>query len=58
MRLQVARSYEYHMMKPAADCLRDIARSLDIEHLLQRKPGQLSVGQKQRVALAWCIWWV
>lgn len=28
-----------------------VARSLDIEHLLQRKPKQLSGGQQQRVAL-------
>ena len=33
-----------------ADVLR-IARSLDIEALLNRKPGQLSGGQRQRVAL-------
>src|SRR5690349_20822734 len=39
---------------PAADIERrvyDAARVLDIEPLLQRKPGQLSGGQAQRVAL-------
>jgi len=34
----------------AAD-LRQVAESLDIAHLLQRKPNQLSGGQRQRVAL-------
>lgn len=32
-----------------------IARSLDIDHLLQRKPKQLSGGQQQRVALGRAI---
>ena len=31
--------------------VRDAARKLEIEHLLERKPGQLSGGQRQRVAL-------
>ena len=31
--------------------VRDAARTLEIEHLLDRKPGQLSGGQRQRVAL-------
>ena len=31
--------------------VRDAARTLAIEHLLERKPGQLSGGQRQRVAL-------
>jgi ABC-type sugar transport system ATPase subunit len=31
--------------------VRAVAAMLDIEHLLQRKPGQLSGGQQQRVAL-------
>ncbi len=31
--------------------VRDAARTLEIEHLLERKPGQLSGGQRQRVAL-------
>lgn len=30
----------------------DVAKSLELEHLLDRKPGQLSGGQRQRVALA------
>ena len=33
----------------------EVARSLDIEHLLQRKPRQLSGGQQQRVALGRAI---
>jgi len=33
----------------------DVARLLQIEDLLERKPGQLSGGQKQRVALARAI---
>ncbi|WP_008319292.1 ABC transporter ATP-binding protein [Leptolyngbya sp. PCC 6406] len=32
-----------------------VARSLDIDHLLNRKPGQLSGGQQQRVALGRAI---
>ena len=31
--------------------VRDAAGTLEIEHLLERKPGQLSGGQRQRVAL-------
>ena len=31
--------------------VREAARTLEIEHLLDRKPGQLSGGQRQRVAL-------
>lgn len=31
--------------------VRDAARKLEIEHLLERRPGQLSGGQRQRVAL-------
>ncbi len=31
--------------------VRDAARKLEIEHLLDRRPGQLSGGQRQRVAL-------
>jgi len=31
--------------------VRDVARTLQIEHLLQRKPSQLSGGEQQRVAL-------
>ena len=34
---------------------RQVARSLDIEHLLERKPRQLSGGQQQRVALGRAI---
>lgn len=30
----------------------EVARSLELAHLLERKPGQLSGGQRQRVALA------
>ncbi len=38
--------------KPARDAaLRDVARLLQIENLLDRKPGQLSGGQRQRVAM-------
>ena len=32
--------------------VREVARSLDIEHLLARMPGELSGGERQRVALA------
>ncbi|GAA1572827.1 sn-glycerol-3-phosphate ABC transporter ATP-binding protein UgpC [Kribbella sancticallisti] len=32
--------------------VREVARSLDVEHLLQRMPGELSGGERQRVALA------
>ena len=35
--------------------VREVARSLDIEHLLLRKPKQLSGGQQQRVALGRAI---
>jgi multiple sugar transport system ATP-binding protein len=35
--------------------VREVARSLDIEHLLKRKPKQLSGGQQQRVALGRAI---
>ena len=31
--------------------VRDVAKTLQIEHLLDRKPGQLSGGQRQRVAM-------
>jgi multiple sugar transport system ATP-binding protein len=38
--------------KPQRDAaLADVARLLQIEQLLQRKPGQLSGGQRQRVAM-------
>jgi multiple sugar transport system ATP-binding protein len=32
--------------------VREVANSLELSHLLERKPGQLSGGQRQRVALA------
>jgi len=35
--------------------VREVARMLEIEHLLDRKPAQLSGGQQQRVALARAI---
>ncbi|MBO9112620.1 MULTISPECIES: sn-glycerol-3-phosphate ABC transporter ATP-binding protein UgpC [Rhizobium/Agrobacterium group] len=35
--------------------IRDAARILQIEHLLDRKPGQLSGGQRQRVAIGRAI---
>ncbi|MCC0176775.1 ABC transporter ATP-binding protein [Waterburya agarophytonicola K14] len=35
--------------------VQEVARSLDIEHLLKRKPKQLSGGQQQRVALGRAI---
>ncbi len=38
-----------------AERVREVARSLDIEHLLKRKPKQLSGGQQQRVALGRAI---
>ncbi len=38
-----------------SDRIAAIARSLKIEHLLQRKPAQLSGGQQQRVALGRAI---
>ncbi|WP_426076321.1 ABC transporter ATP-binding protein [Janthinobacterium sp. PSPC3-1] len=38
--------------KPARDkAVQDAARLLQIEHLLDRRPGQLSGGQRQRVAM-------
>ena len=46
-----------HREKPQAIARRvqEIAHSLDIEHLLKRKPKQLSGGQQQRVALGRAI---
>ena len=38
-------------LEALAAAVRDTARTLEIEHLLERKPGQLSGGQRQRVAL-------
>jgi multiple sugar transport system ATP-binding protein len=35
--------------------IRDAARTLQMEHLLDRKPAQLSGGQRQRVAIGRCI---
>lgn len=35
--------------------IRDVARILQMEHLLDRKPGQLSGGQRQRVAIGRAI---
>jgi ABC-type sugar transport system ATPase subunit len=35
-----------------AERVREVARQLQIDHLLERRPGQLSGGQQQRVALA------
>lgn len=35
--------------------VKEVARSLDLEHLLKRKPRQLSGGQQQRVALGRAI---
>jgi ABC-type sugar transport system ATPase subunit len=32
--------------------VREVAHTLDVEHLLQRMPGELSGGERQRVALA------
>ena len=32
--------------------VREVARTLDVEHLLDRMPGELSGGERQRVALA------
>ncbi|ONI73724.1 ABC transporter [Kribbella sp. ALI-6-A] len=32
--------------------VREVARTLDVEHLLERMPGELSGGERQRVALA------
>ena len=40
-----------HVNNSIADRVLEAARSLEIEHLLDRKPGQLSGGQRQRVAL-------
>ncbi|MEY3003298.1 MAG: hypothetical protein RLZZ491_474 [Pseudomonadota bacterium] len=38
--------------KPARDkAMKEVAQLLQIEHLLDRKPGQLSGGQRQRVAM-------
>ena len=41
--------------KTIARQVREVARSLNIEHLLKRKPKQLSGGQQQRVALGRAI---
>jgi multiple sugar transport system ATP-binding protein len=41
--------------KAIARRVQEVARSLDIEHLLKRKPKQLSGGQQQRVALGRAI---
>lgn len=41
--------------KMIKDRLEIVARSLSVEHLLDRKPGQLSGGQQQRVALGRAI---
>lgn len=41
--------------KTIARQVKEVARSLDIEHLLKRKPKQLSGGQQQRVALGRAI---
>ncbi len=41
--------------KEIARKVQEVARSLDIEHLLKRKPKQLSGGQQQRVALGRAI---
>ncbi len=41
--------------KAIARKVQEVARSLDIEHLLKRKPKQLSGGQQQRVALGRAI---
>src|SRR5262249_60119615 len=35
--------------------VREVAKSLEIEHLLERKPAQLSGGQRQRVAVGRAI---
>lgn len=35
--------------------IKQVAKTLDIEHLLHRKPGELSGGQRQRVALGRAI---
>ena len=41
--------------KNIASRVQEVAHSLDIEHLLERKPKQLSGGQQQRVALGRAI---
>ncbi len=41
--------------KTLQERVKSVARSLDIAHLLDRKPGQLSGGQQQRVALGRAI---
>jgi multiple sugar transport system ATP-binding protein len=41
--------------KKIAQRVQEVARSLNIEHLLKRKPKQLSGGQQQRVALGRAI---
>jgi multiple sugar transport system ATP-binding protein len=38
-----------------AERIREVAASLEVDHLLERKPRQLSGGQRQRVALARAI---
>jgi len=38
-----------------ADAVLRVARSLEVDHLLQRRPRQLSGGQRQRIALARAI---
>lgn len=44
-----ARGARRHAVEPR---VREVARTLDVEHLLQRMPGELSGGERQRVALA------
>ena len=42
--------------KPERDkALAEVAKLLQIDHLLDRKPGQLSGGQRQRVAMGWAL---
>jgi multiple sugar transport system ATP-binding protein len=41
--------------RDAGAAVRDVARMLDIEQILERKPGELSGGQRQRVAIGRAI---
>ncbi len=46
------RKMEKHLIEST---VKSVSRTLEIEHLLERRPGQLSGGQKQRVALGRAI---
>ncbi len=45
-------SHFSHTKKTKEDSLQNLAKELDIEHLLHKKPAQMSVGERQRFAIA------